>query len=142
MHRRLVLAAAAAALALSTPALAGLFGGGPPGRIPIPARVFRAEVEDRGGTVLQITKVTFDGEVYLFGTIGSAEVTVPFERFTDATFRDGPDDEHRTVVLTDVEGREVQLVVEADRPIHGATTFGNYRIEAADVRRFTVLHGE
>jgi hypothetical protein len=142
MHRRLVLATALAALALSPPALGGLFGDGPPGRIPVPARVFRAEVEDRGGTVLRITRVTFDGEVYLFGTIGAAEVTVPFERFTEARFQDGPGEEHRTVVLTDVDGQEVRLVIEADRPIQGATTFGNYRIEAADVRRFTVLGPE
>ena len=139
MRRLLAVVALLAVLLASPPVAAGLFGGGPPARIPIPARVYRAEVEDRGGTVLRITKASFDGEVFLFGTIGEAQVTVPFDRFTVALFADGPDDEHRTVTITDTSGETVRLVVEADRPLYGHTPFGNYKIEAGDIRRLTVL---
>lgn len=125
-------------LLLSAPAAAGLFGSDAPGRIPIPARDFRASIEDLGGVVLTVERVTFDGEVYLYGRIGAAWVTVPFENVAVATFGPGADEDHRTVEVLDRDGQRVSLVVEADRPIQGRTRFGNYRIEAADVRRFEV----
>jgi hypothetical protein len=122
---------------VAAPASAGLFGTDAPARIPIPARVFRLQVEDVGGVVLEVDRATMDGEVYLFGRIGRADVTVPFENVVTVELLPGPDEDHR---LARVEGaRPVELVVEADRPIYGRTGFGNYRIELADVRRIRVL---
>jgi hypothetical protein len=56
---------------LAAPAWAGLFGTDAPGRIPIPARDFRARVEDRSGVVTELDRATFDGEVFVFGTVGA-----------------------------------------------------------------------
>lgn len=125
-------------LLLAAPASAGLFGSDAPGRIPVPARPFRAEVEDVGGVVLSIDRVTFDGEVFLYGRIGAAQVTVPFERVAEATFSAGADEDHRAVTVTDRDGGSISLVVESDLPIQGRTSFGNYRIEASDVRTLRV----
>jgi hypothetical protein len=125
-------------LLVAAPASAGLFGSDAPARIPIPARVFHAEVEDVGGTALRIERLTFDGEVFLFGRIGLAQVTVPFEQIATVTFAAGPDADHKLAVISPIEGEEIRLVVEADQPIWGRTTFGNYKIEVSDVRRLII----
>ncbi|MEQ1507526.1 MAG: hypothetical protein ABMB14_35175 [Myxococcota bacterium] len=140
MTRRLLVVGGACALILLAgigpgSAQAGLFGSDAPGRIPVPAQVFRAEVEDVTGVVVAIDRVTFDGEVYLFGTVGKATVTVPFDRLVEVAVRTGPDEDHRIAVATTSDGATVEVVVEADRPLYGRAVFGNYRIEASDVRR-------
>ena len=127
------------ALLLSVPARAGLFGPDAPGRIPVPARLFTVQVEDVGGTALRVERTSFDGEVFVYGTIGLAQVTVPFDRIRTLVMELGPDDDHKTAVITDPDGEEVRVVVEADRPLYGRTTFGNYKIEIGQVRRLEVV---
>lgn len=120
---------------LAAPAHAGLFGSDAPGRIPVPARVFSAEVEDVGGTVVRIDRVTFDGEVYVFGTLGKAQVTVPFEDIAEILFTPGDDADHRVAECRLRSGESWKVVVETDRPFYGRAAFGNYRLDAADARR-------
>lgn len=126
-------------LCFATPASAGLFGSDAPGRIPVPARIFTVEIEDTGGTSVRIERATFDGEVFVYGMVGLAQVTVPFERITALVIELGPDDDHRTAVIADPNGDIVRVVVEADRPVFGLAAFGNYKIETKDMRRFAVL---
>lgn len=124
---------------LAAPAWAGLFGSDAPARIPVPARVFEAQVEDVGGTALRIERVSFDGEVFVYGTIGLAQVTVPFDQIASVEFQAGADLDHKIAVVTPSRGEVVRLVVESDKPIYGRTTFGNYKIEVRDARRLDIL---
>jgi hypothetical protein len=119
-------------------AYAGLFGSDAPSRIPVPARVFSADVVDNGGTSLHVSRVSFDGEVFVYGTFGLAQVTIPFDRIASVEFRAGADQDHRVAVVTPTSGEPVQLVVEYDKPIYGLTTFGNYKIEVRDVKRLVI----
>ncbi len=123
-------------LVLAAPAWAGLFGTDAPGRIPVPAQEFRARVEDRAGVVLEIERATFDGEVYLFGTVGLAQVTVPFDTLRRVEVSPGPDEDHVVAHVLVKSGETQDVVVESDRPLYGRTTFGNYRIEIGQVRSF------
>ncbi len=41
----------------------------------------------------------------------------------------------RAAVVTTLGGENVRLVVDHDTPLYGRATFGNYRIDAEDVRR-------
>jgi hypothetical protein len=119
---------------LAGPASAGLFGGNDaPGRIPVPARDFQASVVDDSGVKVALKRMSLDGEVYFFGALGKAQVTVPFEEVALARFEDGIDEDHTVAVVTTKSGDEVRLVLDADRPIFGHTSFGNYRIDVADV---------
>lgn len=122
---------------LATPAQAGLFGSDAPGRIPVPARVFEASVEDTAGTSVALTRVTFNGEVYLYGLLGKGQVTVHFEDITRVSFEPGPDADHRLATVQPREGDAVQLLVESDLPVYGKTSFGNYRIDVSDLRILT-----
>jgi hypothetical protein len=123
----------------AAPALAGLFGNDAPARIPVPAREFRLRVEDSGGTVLEVGQGTFDGEVFVYGTVGLAQVTVPFERLARLEVLPGPDEDHALARVSTREGEVVTLTVESDTPVWGRATFGNYRIEIGQVRSLTVL---
>jgi hypothetical protein len=127
------------ALALASPAMAGLFGSDAPSRIPIPARLFTLEVEDVGGTTLRIERATYDGEVFLFGTVGLAQITVPFELVSSVVVAQGPDDDHRTAIVTTATQEEVRVVLEVDKPLYGRTPFGNYKIEVGQIRRIAVV---
>lgn len=126
-------------LLLAVPASAGLFGTDAPGRIPIPARLFTVEVQDVGGTSLRVERTSFDGEVFVYGTVGLAQVTVPFDRIDALVIELGEDDDHRTAVITDPEGQVLRVTVESDVPVYGRTPFGNYKIEIGQVRRLEVL---
>ena len=123
-------------LLLAPSAVAGLFGGNDaPGRIPVPARDFEAVIEDRGGVRTSLQRVSFDGEVYLFGKLGAAQVTVPFEEIDVVRFEPTDDPDEVTAAVTTVAGEAVRIRVEADRPVFGRTHFGNFRIEASDIRQ-------
>jgi len=121
-----------------SPAAAGLFGGtDAPRRIPVPARDFTAVVVDESSVSVTISRVTLDGEVFLFGALGKAQVTVPFEEVVSASFED-VDEDHTRVTIDTLSGEQVTVVMEADRPLFGRTTYGNYRIEVQDIEQLTV----
>lgn len=138
MSRRLQLLVLAGALAAPAIAVATGFGGdNPPSRIPVPARDFSASVEDHGGVVVDVDRVTWNGEVFLYGTIGAAQVTVPFEKIRSIAFTPGTEKDKRTATVTPTEGAPITLQVNEDTPCYGRTRFGNYSIEAEQIRYVT-----
>ncbi len=127
------------ALLLAAPASAGLFGSDAPSRIPVAAREFRLRVEDVSGTVLEVSQGTYDGEVFVYGTLGLAQVTVPFENVASLEVLPGADEDHKLARVLTREGETVTLTVETETPVWGRATFGNYKIEIGQVRRLSVL---
>lgn len=121
---------------VATPVLAGGFlGGDAPSRIPVPARSFSAVFEDVGGTTVQATRVTFDGEVFVHGRLGAGQVTVPFERIAEVRIEKAENPLRRTAVIQLADGSEpVRIEIKDDTPWYGRTRFGNYKIEGRDLR--------
>ena len=131
-------AAAWLLLALGVPVLAWATGFGsdaPPSRIPIPARDFSATVEDHGGTTMDVDRVSYNGEVFLYGQIGAAQVTVPFEKITTITFAPDPAEDKRAATATTRDGQTITVLVDDDTLCYGKTKFGNYSIAVEDLRR-------
>lgn len=116
----------------------GMGGDSPPARIPIPAKVFSASFEDKTGVVVQASRVTFNGEVFVYGTLGEAQVTVPFEKIAHVRFTpaEGVEKVTATAVLK-ADQSEVSLILPDDSPWYGETTFGNYQIEVRQLKRIT-----
>ncbi|MCO4745974.1 MAG: hypothetical protein KC912_14360 [Proteobacteria bacterium] len=126
----------ALALVLGSTAVAGgIMGGDAPSRIPIPAEEFSASVEDTSGTIVSVERVTYNGEVFLYGNLGEAQVTIPFERISEVRVEPHPDKDKVTVMAVLKDADPVTITAEHDMPCYGATPFGNYKIEIEKVRR-------
>lgn len=125
-----------AAAVWTVPVLAnGVFGGDAPSRIPVPARVFSATFEDVGGTEVKASRVTFNGEVFVYGKLGAGQVTVPFERIREVRIEKATDPLKRTAVITLLDDTEpVKIELDDDTPWYGKARFGNYKLESRDVR--------
>jgi hypothetical protein len=110
---------------------------GAPARIPIPAADHTVTIEDAAGVVIEVRRATFDGEVFFYGDLGEAQVTVPFERLRE--LRVEPSDVVGKVVLFGVlkDGTTVRMLSDDDKPCYGEASFGNYRIEVGKLRRVT-----
>lgn len=128
------------ALLLTVPVVAwgtGIGGSDAPTRIPVPARPFGATVEDMAGQVVELTSVTFDGEVVVAGKLGEADVAVPFEKIADVRIEPTGVEDTRIAFVKLRDGTSVKLTVDHDVPCFGATSFGNYKIELARLRKIT-----
>ena len=129
MRRPAAVLAVLFALGTTSYALASGFGGeNPPARIPIPARVFKAQIEDFGKTQVSLTSVTFAGEVFLYGYVGDAQVALPFEKIKEVRFS-ALNDDRRQAEVTLIDGSKQTLAVTHDLLWYGLATFGNYQIE-------------
>jgi hypothetical protein len=138
---RLAAIAVAVAVLGAADALANGFGGSesPPARIPLPAHDYRAIVEDQSGTRVEVTQVTFNGEVFLYGTFGEGQVTVPFDTIQIARIEPTDTDGKRIAFVTLKDGSSVRMTVEADQPTYGRTVFGTYSIPIEKVRQIEFL---
>ena len=125
----------AAGLLATAPVLAnGVMGSDAPSRIPVPARDFSAKVEDVGGTAVDLTRFTFNGEVFIYGKFGAGQVTVPFENIAEARVEKAKDPLKRVIVVQAKDKSSVRVEVEDDTPFFGKTNFGNYKILVRDLR--------
>ena len=141
MLRRFRFLLAALALTVSVPVAANLVGGDAgPSRIPIPARDFQAVVEDRTGTVVEVDRITYNGEVYVYGKLGVAQVSVQFDDIATVRFEPNEEDGKVVAFVTTTDGQNVRLLVDDDTPCYGQTTFGYYQIEAQDIRKIEIRH--
>ena len=59
-----------------------LGGTAPVDKIPAPDKNFTARVVDRQGIETALSKVSYEGNVFLIGNRGSAAVTIPFEKIS------------------------------------------------------------
>lgn len=141
MTRLPKLLALAGLLAVPVFAVATGFGGdNPPSRIPIPAKAFSATVEDHGGVVVSVDRVTWNGEVFLYGNLGAAQVTVPFGDIRTVEILPSELDGKRTAKIAMRTGETLSIQINDDTPCYGRTKFGNYSIEAESIRLVT-FHG-
>jgi hypothetical protein len=123
------------------PALAhatGFGGDAAPTRIPVPARLFDATVEDAKGTSVEVKRVSIDGEVYLHGKVGEGDVAVPFEKIAEVLIMPSGDPTKRIAHATLRDGNTVSVELDDDTPCWGEATFGNYKIEISKIRKITI----
>ncbi|MFK7928997.1 MAG: hypothetical protein AB8H79_12465 [Myxococcota bacterium] len=131
-----MLAAGAGSAVIASSAWAnGVFGSDAPSRIPVPARTFSATFEDVGGTQVKASRVTLNGEVFVYGKLGSAQVTVPFERIKDVRIEKATNPLKRVAVVTLTDDTTpVRIEVDDDTAWFGKARFGNYKLEMRDLR--------
>lgn len=113
----------------------GFGGNSAPSRIPVPARVFEATIVDQTGVQVDVERVSYNGEVFLYGNVGEGQVTVPFERISEIRFEPTGDPTKLVALAKLRDGETVKVTVDDDVPCYGSTSFGNYAIETEKIRK-------
>ena len=139
MVRTLRLPLAVLVLAVAALWLMGMGGGtenGATGNIPIPQENFTVTVTDRTGQKLEARRFTWEGKVFLRGQVGSATVSMPFDKIR--TLRVAPSDNQTagTLLKTSVtlrSGDTVDVMIDRGSKCYGDTKFGGYEIFFKDV---------
>lgn len=130
---------AVGALGLASLGLGGT-GGATPGKVPVPARNFGAEVTDRQGVVTRATQVSCGGEIFVVGKRGETTLTVGFDKVRRVRFGSAGDRYVEATVET-AGGDTVRLRVDKDLTCAGMTEFGTVQVAAGDLQQI-VITGE
>lgn len=114
--------------------------GAAPGKVPVPARNFGAEVTDRQGVVTKATQVSCGGDVFLVGKRGETTLTVGFDKVRRVRFG-SPGDRFVDATVETAGGDVVRLRVDKDLTCAGFTEFGTVQVAAGDLQQI-VITGE
>ncbi len=110
-----------------------LGGTAPVDKIPAPDKNFTARVVDRQGIESTLSKVSYEGKVFLVGNRGSAMVTIPFEKISQLQFQSLEGSEALAKVsLRDQKSIEIKVAKRAK--FYGKAEFGTFQIEMKDLR--------
>jgi hypothetical protein len=113
----------------------GFGGSDAPTRIPVPAEIWQAEVEDLSGTVTRVSRITFNGEVFAYGKHGDATASVPFDRIREVRVEPTSRQDERLLFITLRDGGTVKLLVEDDVPCYAEAPFGYLKLDVGKLRR-------
>jgi hypothetical protein len=125
-------------LPMTAPAMGDFGGEGALTRIPEPSLSYRVRVTDTEMNAFEVVKASFDGHIYLTGTVGKARVSVPFDRIKKVIF-EPLEGNQMLAVVTLVDGKQQPMQVSARTPCFGLADFGNVSIDLGDLRDATFL---
>jgi hypothetical protein len=117
----------------------GEMGGAVPAdKTPTPEKNFAVRVTDREGIQTSLNQFSQDGKVSLTGKLGSATVSIPFEKISQ-------------VQVQNVEGNDVQIKVslrnqesldikiDKKAKFYGKANFGSFQVEVKDLKALNFL---
>lgn len=113
----------------------GMFGQ-PAAREDVPATKdrFDATVEDLEGVVVQVTNISYDGELYFPVYRGKGLVTIPFRKIL--AFELGEKQQGRREVKVSFRDETTETFwVDEDILFLGKVSYGTYQIQVKDIRR-------
>jgi len=112
----------------------GELGGGPSGTVPETTENINARVFDRMGIMAELTQFSMEGNVFLEGTSGKGEITIPFKNLKSIEFGEiiGQD---MFVSVQLKSGETLPLKVTKKAVFYGDTGYGAYRIRVRDIKR-------
>jgi hypothetical protein len=105
----------------------------PDTRVPEPAISYRVRVRDIDLNTFDIVKATFDGHVFLTGSIGKAKVSVPFEKI-DMVWFEAAEGSDVVAMVTLKSGETQKLIVNGNTPCYGVAAYGNIAIDIKHLR--------
>jgi hypothetical protein len=119
------------------PALLGMGIFGQPAlrqEVPETKERFDATVEDMDGVVLQVSHISYDGELYLPVYRGKGMVTIPFGKISQMEL--GRKEKSRREVKVSFEDETSELFwLDEDILFLGKVPYGTYQIQAKDLFR-------
>jgi hypothetical protein len=105
-------------------------------RSPRVEKNFGVLVVDVSGNKIEGEKFSWEGRIHLDGSLGMAQVVVPFDKIKELTVGEKRDRKVRvTVHLKD--GSETMVDVDADARCYGDAVFGSFMLTMAEIKSVT-----
>ena len=126
---------ASAALLVSVIILLTAMGGKGGGfeKAPRVDKNFMVVVTDASGNKLEGEKFSWEGRIHFAGSMGLAQVTMPFERVKELTVGEKKDRKVKvTARLTD--GTETVFEVDSDARVYGESSFGSFMLTMDEIK--------
>ena len=126
---------ASAALLVSVIILLTAMGGKGGGfeKAPRVDKNFMVVVTDASGNKLEGEKFSWEGRIHFAGSMGLAQVTMPFERVKELTVGEKKDRKVKvTARLTD--GTETVFEVDSDARVYGESGFGSFMLTMDEIK--------
>jgi hypothetical protein len=102
-------------------------------RAPRVEKNFSVTVIDVTGQRIEGEKFSWEGRVRFSGTMGMAEVNVPFEKIKEVTIGEKRDRKVRVTARL-VEGNDATFDVDADTHCYGETGFGSFMLGMTEIK--------
>jgi hypothetical protein len=120
--------------------LVGMGGLGNPGSVQVPETRtnYSATIVDLSDLATRVENFSFDGQTYLSGQMGDADVSITFDRIDTITFV-----LHEDILTAEVElkdGKTVSVVMKKKTACYGQFAYGGYKIAAENIKSVKV-HG-
>ena len=105
-------------------------------RAPRVEKNFAVLVIDTSGKSIEGDKFSWEGRIHLDGSMGMAQVVIPFEKIKDLTVGDKKDRKVRVVVRLK-DGGETMVDVDADARCYGDAKFGSFMLTMGEIKSVT-----
>ncbi|MBW1742789.1 MAG: hypothetical protein JRJ47_05085 [Deltaproteobacteria bacterium] len=121
--------------------LVGMGGVGNPGSVQVPKTEanYSATIVDLSDLATRVEKFSFDGQTYLSGKMGDADVSITLDRVKSITFVLHEDTLTAEVELKD--GKTARVVMDKKTACYGQFAYGGYKIAVVNIKLVKV-HGE
>ena len=118
----------------------GMGGLGNPGSVEVPKTKtnYAATIVDLSDLATRVENFSFDGQTYLSGKMGDADVSITLDRIDTITFVLHEDTLTAEVELKD--GKTVHVVMNKQTACYGQFAYGGYKIAAVNIKSVKV-HG-
>jgi len=105
-------------------------------RAPRVEKNFAVLVTDISGKTIEGDKFSWEGRIHLDGSLGMAQVVIPFDKIKELTVGEKRDRKVRvTVRLKD--GSETMVDVDADARCYAEAGFGSFMLTMAEIKSVT-----
>jgi hypothetical protein len=107
-------------------------------KAPEPDKNVMVTLVDQDDMSLELEKFSCDGQTYITGKMGKADLSIDFEKIRSILSVDKRG--QRTALVNLKDNKQVELVIEKDIPCFGTSSFADVRIMTHDIKK-VVFHG-
>ena len=105
-------------------------------RSPRVEKNFSVLVTDISGNKIEGEKFSWEGRIHLDGSLGMAQVVIPFDKIKELTVGEKRDRKVRVAVHLK-DGSETTIDVDADARCYGDSGFGSFMLTMSEIKSVT-----
>jgi len=104
-------------------------------RIPDVEENYSVRLIDQSDASVTLEKFSFDGQTFLLGKFGKAQISIGFDKIAAIYFLLQESEVKANVILKN--GEEIEIFIGRKKSFYGKAPFADLRIEAQDVKTVT-----